>query len=119
MSKSLLPKAILSSLRQEWPFRSFTRLLNIFNELDTFIHQSVDEQLKEESDGDDPSIKLFFEQDMASGCLHEIISHLLKEERIPNEKKSEFLAHCQEAFSSLDKQTSLKDVFVLLLNFEA
>jgi DNA polymerase III delta prime subunit len=111
-----VPQSILDSLKTNWPFRSFTKILSTCSEIESLIQKSLSEVLKEEKE-EDPTFRLHLEQEKTADCLHQIIEYLLKEDLIPTHKKTTFLSHCQEVFSSLEKQTAVKDVLLLLLNF--
>lgn len=114
----MLPEAIRASLKKHWPFRSFTPIFSLCKEGEAYIHNQVQNALPKEKTTDDPAISHFLEQERASLFLHQCKDFLLSEELILPHKKSAFLTHCQEVFSSLEKQTAMKDVLLLFFLFE-
>lgn len=113
----ILPEPILSSLKRNWPFHSFTPLFSLCKEVEARIQKQVEEDLQGDENKDDPAIFPLLEQEIASSYIHQCIDVLLKEGLIPSNQKGAFLSHCQEVFSSLEKQTALKDVLLLFFLF--
>ena len=110
-----LPVSVRNALLQHWPFSSCSSLFTLCAEIEEYVH-SKEKELKP-ADVEDPSFSLLLEQEIALVLLNQCITVLLHENRIPEARKSDFLAHCQEVIAFLEKPSPVKEVFVFLFSW--